>query len=79
MEDLDPLVAEPLDLLVCEMSHFRAEDLFRYLNGRRIKHVVLVHLGRRCWEGFQKTRKLAKKMLPRLRLSFPRDQQVLPL
>lgn len=79
VEDLAPLIAQPLDLLVCELSHFKAEDLFAYLKGRAIRHVAFVHLGRAYWDRFKETRRLAARMLPRMRLSFPRDQQVIEL
>ncbi len=49
-EDLEPLVRRPLDLLVCELAHFRAEDLFLYLQSRSIKRIVFVHVGRPYWE-----------------------------
>jgi len=75
--DLEPLLAEPLDLLVCELDHFSAEDLFLYLKGCEIKHLVLTHLGRRYWEQLDATRKLAAQALPGVRISFPHDQTVI--
>jgi ribonuclease BN (tRNA processing enzyme) len=76
-EDLEPLLARPLDLLVCELAHFAPEKLFTYLKGRRIGRVVFVHLGRDRWENFDRTRRLAAKMLPDLPHSFARDDQVI--
>ncbi len=74
-EDLEPLLQRPLDLLVCELAHFRAETLFRYLAGRDVKRVVFVHLGRHYWENLKATRVLAAKMLPDVRFSFASDGQ----
>jgi ribonuclease BN (tRNA processing enzyme) len=74
-EDLEPILREPLDLLVCELAHFRAEIMFDYLAGRDIKRVVFVHLGRRYWENLKATRVLAAKMLPDVRFSFASDNQ----
>ncbi|MDB6124260.1 MAG: Beta-lactamase domain protein [Pedosphaera sp.] len=74
-EDLEPLLKKPLDLLVCELAHFKAEDLFRYLKRRDIKRIVFVHLTRPYWENLQKTRQLAAKMLPGIPCSFPRDNE----
>lgn len=74
VRDLEPLLAQPLDLLVCELSHFRAEELFDYLKGRPIKQLALVHLGRPYWENLEGTRKLAAKKLPDAQVSFPLDQ-----
>lgn len=72
-EDLEPLLREPLDLLVCELAHFEPESLFQYLQGRPIAHCIFVHLGRHSWQNLPKTRALAKRMLPGMKLSFPAD------
>jgi ribonuclease BN (tRNA processing enzyme) len=74
-EDLEPLLRQPLDLLVCELAHFRAEKLFRYLARHEVRRVVFVHLGRRYWENLKATRVLAAKMLPDVRFSFALDNQ----
>ena len=63
-EDLEPLLREPLDLLVCELAHFAPARLFRYLAGREIERVVFIHVGRRHWAKLAETRRLAAKMLP---------------
>jgi len=78
-EDLEPLVARPLDLLVCELAHFAPEDLFLYLRGRPIKRVVFVHLGRSYWENLGQTRRLAAKMLPDIPHTFAHDGAVFHL
>lgn len=72
-EDLAPLLRGPLDLLVCELAHFRAEDLFKYLDGRNIKRVIFVHVARPYWQDLKNTRLLAAKLLPRLPYAFARD------
>jgi hypothetical protein len=74
-EDLEPLLKKPLDLLVCELAHFNAGDLFRYLQGRDIKRIVFVHLARPYWENLEKTRQFAASMLPGIRCDFPRDDE----
>jgi ribonuclease BN (tRNA processing enzyme) len=74
-EDLEPLLQKPLDLLVCELAHFRPEALFRYLSGRDIKRIIFVHVGRRHWERLDTTRRLARKMLPGIPVTFARDNQ----
>jgi ribonuclease Z len=78
-EDLEPLLKKPLDLLVCELAHFRAEDLFLYLNNRAIKRIIFMHVGRPYWENLKGTHKLAAKMLPNIPFSFARDNQEIPL
>jgi len=72
-QDLEPLVAKPLDLLVCELSHFSPEGIFSYLRNRRIKRVAFVHIGRAQREDMPELRRLAKKMLGRIRWDFPLD------
>jgi ribonuclease BN (tRNA processing enzyme) len=74
-EDLAPLLAKPLDLLVCELAHFEPAELFDYLRGREIKRIAFVHLARPLWENLKKTRQLAAKMLPGIEVSFPHDQE----
>ena len=44
LADLDPLTAEPLDLLVCEMAHCDPEGLLDYLAGREVKEVAFTHV-----------------------------------
>lgn len=43
--DLEPLLIQPVDLLVCELSHFQIEDLHRALMLRSIRRLALTHLG----------------------------------
>ena len=78
-DDLEPLLRQPLDLLICELAHFTPEDLFNYLRGRQIKRVVFVHLDRRYWDNLRQVRALAARMLPGMSLTFARDQQVITL
>ncbi len=74
-EDLEPILRKPLDLLVCELAHFRPEDLFRYLKGRDIKRIVFVHVARPHWEKLSETRRLAARMLRGMPLTFARDNE----
>src|SRR5213592_518328 len=60
VEDLEPLLARPLDLLVCELAHFTPRRLFSYLKGRAIGRIVFTHLGRPHWEQLSRTRRLAR-------------------
>jgi len=78
-QDLEPLLAKPLELLVCEVAHFKPEDLFRYLQGRDIKRIAFTHIGRYYWEHLEETRRLAARFLPNMSVSFPRDLDVLEL
>lgn len=77
--DLDPVVAEPLDLLLCELAHFHPEDLFAYLQGHSIKHLVLTHLGRPQQKRREAIRKNAAKMLPKCRITFAEDLDLIEI
>jgi hypothetical protein len=74
-EDLAPLMAEPLELLVCELAHFSPRRIFSYLQGRAIKRVVFVHIARGLWRNLGPTRRLADRMLPGIPHTFARDLQ----
>ena len=74
-EDLEPLLHKPLDLLVCELAHFQAEDLFLYLQRRPIKRIIFMHVGRAYWQDLKGTQKLAAKMLGNIPFSFAHDNQ----
>jgi len=75
--DLEPLLAKPLDLLVCELAHFKPEELFTFLQGRDIKQIAFTHVARYYWERMDETRRLAAHSLPALNFSFPRDLEVI--
>lgn len=79
VSDLEPLLSEPLDLLVCELSHCEAEELFAFLQGRAIRRLALVHLSRRYWDRLDETRQLAARRLPGIPVVFPRDGDVISL
>jgi hypothetical protein len=75
--DLEPLLAKPLDLLVCEVAHFKPEELFSYLQGREIKRIAFTHVARCYWERLEETRSLASRLLPGIGFSFPRDLEII--
>jgi ribonuclease Z len=74
-EDLAPLLAEPVDLLVCEVSHFEPQALFDYLSCHRLKRLALVHIARWHWEQRDRIREAARKTLPGVEVFVPRDQE----
>jgi ribonuclease BN (tRNA processing enzyme) len=77
--DLEPLLAKPLDLLVCEVAHFEPEELFAFLRGRDIKRIAFTHVARHHWERLEETRRLAARFLPADSFSFPHDLEVVTL
>lgn len=72
-DDLAPLLARPLDLLVCEMSHCAPEELFRYLSQHLIGKVVFVHLSDKQWRNLSATRRSAARFLGRIPHTFAQD------
>jgi len=75
-EDLEPLLTQPLDLLVCELAHFTPAKIFSWLQGRRIKRVAFVHLARPYWSQLPRIRRLAAQMLD-IPHTFPGDGAVI--
>jgi hypothetical protein len=73
VKDLEPLLQEPLDLLVCELAHFHPEELFARLRASRVRLVAFVHLARPIWENLASFRQQAQAALPQIRCLFPAD------
>ena len=42
-DDLTSLLAQPCDLLVCELAHFEPEELFSYLLDKPVRRLALTH------------------------------------
>jgi ribonuclease BN (tRNA processing enzyme) len=72
-KDLEPLLAEPLDLLVCELSHFTPDEIFSYLRNLPIKQIAFVHIARTYRQDLPGLRRLARKQIPNPRCHFPKD------
>ena len=75
-EDLEPLLREPVDTLVCELAHFSPGALFRFLEGRPIRQLALVHLSRDLWTKREVLLAEAKRALPKVMVTIPRDGDV---
>lgn len=75
--DLDPLLRQPLDLLICELSHFQPSELFDFLEGKPIKQLALVHLGGQVWTKRDELRELAARRLPDVDVLIPNDGDTL--
>jgi ribonuclease BN (tRNA processing enzyme) len=72
-EDLEPLTGEPLDLLICELSHFTPNEICSYLQNRPIKQVAFVHIGRAYRQNLSELRRLARKLIPSIPCHIPDD------
>jgi ribonuclease BN (tRNA processing enzyme) len=79
VEDLAPLVRRPLDLLVCELCHCPAAELFAYLRDKPIAHIAFIHLARAHWADLVAIRRVTRRRLPGKRVSFPRDGEAMRL
>lgn len=77
--DLAPLLAQPLDLLVCELAHFHPEDLFEYLKDHVVRHLVLTHLGRPQRKRLDEIRRNVARILPGWRVTFAEDQDLIEI
>lgn len=73
VKDLEPLVQKPLDLLVCELAHVNAEDLFSFLRDKPIKRLILTHLNDRLWKHQEAVSTLARRMMPEIDFCIARD------
>jgi ribonuclease Z len=73
IEDLDPLLAKPLDLLVCELAHVNPERLFRHLEGRDIRKIVFIHLALKQTQRMETLRVLAARHLAESEVVFALD------
>lgn len=73
VEDLHPLLAKPVDLLVVEVAHFVPENLYSFLRNRPVKKVALIHLARQLRSNLTKTRREARRELGDIEVLIPQD------
>jgi hypothetical protein len=73
IKDLDPIVENPLDLLVCELAHMPPAELFDYLHERKIRRVAFVHLLRALLPDIEALGARARERLQPMEVSFPTD------
>lgn len=73
VEDLAPLLREPVDLLVCELAHFEVEPLTAFLAERPVKRVVFVHLARALRGDLDATRKRIQAGLGKIPFALADD------
>ena len=72
--DLEAPLLAPCDVLVCELSHFSAEDLLAFLQGKNIGTLVLNHLAPEHAGSEAKIAALAAQALPQVgRVIVPAD------
>ena len=72
--DLEPALRAPCDVLVCELSHFSADELFAFLQNKTIGMLVLNHLAPEHAGAEAKIAEQAARALPQVRrVVVPRD------
>jgi ribonuclease Z len=79
VEDLDPLFAQPLDILICECSHIESDILFDKLQGQPIRKLVLVHLHREYWKRRAGLLRTASAKLRPMTVVIPDDDFLIDL
>jgi ribonuclease Z len=77
-EELKPLLTQPLNVLVCELSHFGVEEFAAALQGARIGSLFVVHLSEDLAEDLESLREKLEEMLPEVGdISIPGDGESL--
>jgi len=72
-DDIDRLLAAPLDLFLCEASHVPLHDLLHKLRGKAIGKVVFTHLERNLWASQETMRRDAKAVLGEIPFVIAKD------
>jgi len=75
--DLDPLMSQSLDLLLCELSHFTPDKIFSYLRNLPIKQLAFIHIAGAYRQDLSALRRIAKKQIPNIPCHFPNDRDEL--
>ena len=77
-QDLAPLLEKPMDILICELSHFTAEELSIVLKEASITMLCLVHLSEDYVEDRSELKIQMEELLPQINdVIVPDDGEVL--
>jgi ribonuclease BN (tRNA processing enzyme) len=76
LQDLQPLCAKPLDLLVVELAHVQPRALFEFLRPKDVRRVAVTHMGRVVRAHLAEVRALARKELGPRKTQFVTDGEV---
>ncbi len=79
LHDLHPLVAQPLDLLLCEVAHCEPAQLFQFLADKPIKQIAFTHVGGKWRERRAELIGLAQSQLGKIPFTFVEDNQRLTI
>jgi len=75
-EDLRPLCAKSLDLLVVELAHFQPRELFEFLQPKDVRRIAITHMGRPARARLAEVKALARKVLGPRKTQFATDGDV---
>jgi len=73
LADLEPILTQPVDLLVCELAHVEPKELFTYLAGKEIGQVAFMHLSRQNRDKLDELKSQANSILGNLPHTFLND------
>jgi ribonuclease BN (tRNA processing enzyme) len=62
--DLESQLSEPADLVISEVAHFPARELFRFLGARQVRKLLLTHLAPELLENEESVIQAAREELP---------------
>jgi ribonuclease Z len=79
LSDLEPLVAKPLDHLVCELAHCELDSICEMLVGKKIGRITFIHLARPLWENLSGTRRKLRARLGGIPFEIGREGQELAI
>ena len=75
-DDLDAVLSEPCDLLVCELAHFAPKTLFSYLRDKPVRRLCLTHFSPELDSQIDEVRRLGAEMLAEaVQLDTMRDNE----
>ena len=79
LEDLEPLLQKPVDLLVCELAHVKPNELFVFLSNQEIGHVAFTHVSRPYRKNLDELKTKAKATLGEIPHTFLMDGDLIEL
>lgn len=73
-DDLRPLIAKPVDLLITELAHFHPQQLVKVLGPGTVRHLAITHIARSVRARLPAVKRLLARAVVG-RLSYARDGQ----
>lgn len=73
IKDVETIIKDGVDTLVCELAHIDPIELFELVAGKKLRMLALVHLDGKYRAGIKELLSLAEKMIPDVKLVVPDD------